>query len=422
MYARTNSPEQMLRINPLCRGASVLSLIVALSLAGMAAAQTDVNMATQPTVTAAQPSGATTQPPVMIGTPKPPETPTGAYVAEAVGDDIFIRSGAGTNYYKCGKLYKGDRIQVVSTQQGWACIVPPPGCFSWIPMQYVSINLDNPTMGIVTGDNVRIYAGSDFVEPMHSTSEQVKLFRGDNVKLLGEEKDDYYKIAPPQGAYLWVSTQFVQVVQAGPGRASPGTGGPGVQVAGQQPQVKPGTESELLDAYYAMVTQLKAERAKPMAEQNYDALKGKLQEIAKNQEAGKAAKYAEFSLKQIERFELARTVGKEIELQSQERAKVNSKIDEARQARLAQIENLGKFAVVGKLAGSSLYPSTDQTKRYRILDELGKTICYIAPAAGATGQDLTPLMGKKVGLVGDIQPHEPTARAFITYTQVVPLE
>ncbi|MBN2563573.1 MAG: SH3 domain-containing protein [Phycisphaerae bacterium] len=410
MYARTNPSEQVLRIRSLYRGAVALSLLIALTVASMAVAQTDVNMAAQPAVT--------------IGTPKPPETPTGSYVyvAEATGDDVYVRSGPGTNYYQCGKLYKNDRIQVIATQQGWSSILPPPGCFSWIPMQYVSINLDNPMMGIVTGDNVRIYAGSDFVEPMHSTSEQVKLFRGDTVKLLGEEKDDYYKIAPPQGAYLWVSTQFIQPVASEPGRSSPGQTLPVVQIPGQPSEPPAAGESELLDAYYAMVKQLKVEHAKPLAEQNYDPLKEKLQEIIKHEDAGKAARYAEFTLKQIERFELVRTVSKEIEVQKQERSKVNTRIEEAREERLAQIENLGKFAVIGTLASSSLYPATDQTKRYRILDETGKTICYIGAAASAASQDLTPLIGKKVGLVGEIQPHEPTARAFIKYTQVVPLD
>ncbi len=417
MYARTNHSGHALRVTSFHRTGAVLSLIVAVSLTGMAWAQADVNMATSPT----QPA----QPPVTVGAPKPPETPTGPYVAEATGDDVFVRSGAGTNFYKCGKLYKSDRIQVVSTQQGWACVLPPPGCFSWIPMQYVSINLDNPTIGIITGDNVRIYAGSDFVEPMHSTSEQVKLFRGDTVKLLGEEKDDYYKIAPPQGAYLYVSTQFIQPVQGSAARTSSSPAGPGVQVQGQAPadaKVQPGTESELLDAYYAIVNQVKAVHAKPRPEQNYTELKTKLQEIAKNPAAGKAARYAEFSLKQIERFELVCTIDKEVESQKQERQNITSKIDEARQARLAQIPDLGKFAIVGKLAGSSLYSSTDQTRQYRILDDSGKTLCYIAPAAGATAQDLTQLVGKKVGLVGEIQPHEATARAFIKYTQVVSLE
>ena len=407
MYARTNLPEQMLRIVSLRRGLVILSLIVALSVPA-AMAQTDVNMASVPAVT--------------IGTPKPAAAPTGTYVGEASGDDVIIRSGAGTNFYKCGKLYKGDRIQVVSTQQDWACIVPPPGCFSWIPMQYVSINLDNPTIGIITGDNVRIYAGSDFVEPMHSTSEQVKLFRGDQVKLLGEEKDDYYKIAPPQGAYLYVSTQFIQSVQAAPGQSAPGQGQPVVQTPAQGQPMPTGTESELLDAYYVLVSKMKAEREKPMAQQNYTELKQKLEEIIKNPAAGKAAKYAEFTLKQVTRFELACTVGKEIELQSKERATITTKIDEARQARLAQIEDFGKFAVVGKLASSSLNAPADQTKQYRILDDSGKTICYIAPMAAAAGQDLSTLVGKKVGLVGEIQPNEATQRAFIKYSQVIALE
>ena len=67
-------------------------------------------------------------------------------------------------------------------------------------------------MGVVTGDNVGVYTGSDTEEAKYSTSKQVVLGRGQTVKLLGEEKDDYYKIAPPQGAYLWVSSQFLQPV------------------------------------------------------------------------------------------------------------------------------------------------------------------------------------------------------------------
>jgi len=290
-------------------------------------------------------------------------------------------------------------------------------------MQYVSINLDNPTIGIITGDNVRIYAGSDYVEPMHSTSEQVRLFRGDNVRLLGEEKDDYYKIAPPQNSYLWVSGQFVRRIQPAVDRGvvqiEPGQG-----PASQTPQVQtvPATESALLDAYYALSKLVKAEHDKPMAEQNYAEIKEKLLAIAQNKAAGKAARYADFTLKQVERFELAGTVTKEIELQSKELSKVTEKIDEARQARLAEIKDFGKFAVIGKLENSSLYGTNDQIKRYRIIDDSGKTICYTAPTGAAAGQDLSKLIGKKVGLVGQIEPHEATARAFIKFTEIVLLE
>jgi uncharacterized protein YgiM (DUF1202 family) len=364
---------------------------------------------------------ATVAPIVSLKAPEAPAPPAGPYVAEVTGDDVFVRSGPGTNFYQCGKLYRGDRVQVVSAQQGWSCIVPPPGCFSWIPMQYVSINLENPTMGIITGNNVRVYAGSDYVLPMHSTSEQVKLARNSNVKLLGEEKDEYYKIAPPQGAYLWVSSELIRAAQGTAGGIPAGTT-PVAGTPGQKPQVPPTEEARMLDVYYALDAQIKAEHEKPLAKQNYAEIKTKLQELAKNEAAGKAARYAEFTLKQVDAFEIAAASVREVELQNKELAKTNAKIDEARLARLAQIEDHGKFAITGTLAGSSLYGANEQTKRYRILDASGKTVCYIAPVGAAVGQDYSHLIGKKVGIVGDIEPHEPTSRAFIKFTEVVPLE
>jgi hypothetical protein len=408
MYARTNTSEQTLRMTRLNKPVLVSAVILALLWPVVGLGQQDVNMAA---------AGA---PIVSLREPNAPATPAGPYVAEVIGDDVFIRSGAGTNFYQCGKLYRGDRVQVVSMQQGWSCIVPPPGCFSWIPMQYVGINLDNPTMGIITGDNVRIYAGSDYVEPMHSTSEQVKLSRGTTIKLLGEEKDEYYKIAPPQGAYLWVSSEFLRATQ-GPGGLPAGIK-PIAATPGQETQVSATEESRMLDTYYVLSKEMKAEHEKPLAEQNYAEIKTKLQELAKNEAAGKAARYAESTLKQIERFELAAAVGKEVELQDQELMKVNSKIDEARQARLAQIGDHSKFAITGTLEGSSLYGTSDQTRRYRILDASGKTVCYIAPVGAAVGQDFSEVIGKKVGVVGEIEPHEATARAFIKFTEIVPLD
>jgi len=121
-------------------------------------------------------------------------TPQFPYDAEITGDNVYIRSGPGSNYYDCGKLNKGGKVKVVSHQFSWSCIVPPPGSFSWIYVPYVTIDPDNPGTGIVTGDGVRVYAGSDMVKPIHSTL-QLKLDRGEKVKLLGEQKDNYYKIA-----------------------------------------------------------------------------------------------------------------------------------------------------------------------------------------------------------------------------------
>ena len=344
--------------------------------------------------------------------------PSFPYVAEITGDNVNIRSGPGTNYYSCGKLYKGDRVEVVSEQFGWSRIVPPAGSFSWISMQYVSVNLDDPTIGVITGDGVRVYAGSDYVEPMHSTSEQLKLNRGDTVKLLGEEKDDYYKIAPPRGAYLWVSSQYtrpaVPIVQTPPITAEP-------LADANLPKKTPAEvsiEDEKLKEYYALQEQIKAEQAKPIEQQDYTDIKKRLIEIANNKDAGKAARYAEYMVGQVEGFELALAVAKEVQLQNEQLKQILERIDKARATRLAKVQELGRFVVVGIFQTFATYGPG----HYRIVDDSGKMICYALPSEQAAKMDLSKFIGRKVGLVGAIQPHPQIAGALVRFKEIVQLD
>jgi len=408
MQARVYSPERWVRATFLSGWALALLLTFVLILP--TAAQTrDPNAPRSPV----------TLPNEATAAPAPANE---SYVAEVIGNDVYVRSGPGTNFYQCSKLYTGDRVQVVRTQQGWSCIVPPPGCFSWIAMQYVSINPQNPTVGVLTGDNVGVYTGSDTQEAKYSTSKQVVLGRGQTVKLLGEEKDDYYKIAPPQGAYLWVSSQFLQQVDKPQAKvpvvAPDATGKAGTA----KKPVDPNVPLTGLDLYYSLMDQVKAEHQKKLGEQNYAELKKKLVELAASKDGGRAARYADFSLKQVERYELAAQAAKEVEQQNKELQKTTAKIEEARTTKLNQVIDRSKFALVGKLETSSVYSSGGQTRRYRILDDTGKTVCYVTPVGPAVNTDFSKLIGHKVGLVGKIEPHEATARAFIEFTEIVLLE
>lgn len=413
MRARVNSP---VRTAWTVRSTGAMVLF----LAAVALAQQDPG--------AAAPATTTQQPAVGADQSVAPKTPVEPYVAEATGNDVYIRSGPGTNFYQCGKLYAGDRVQVINAQLGWSCIIPPPGCFSWVSMQYVSINLENPTMGIITGDNVGVYAGSDFVEPMWSTSKQVVLNRGQTVRLLGEEKDDYYKIAPPQGAYLWVSSQFLQTADrmvAKPAETAGATPAAGAAAVGMVPAAKPADPNAApvktdLDIYYALAEQVNAERTKPVAQQDYTAFKAKLQELVAKQDGSRAMRYADYTLKQVERFELACKVAKELELQNKERAKVTEKIDEARAAKLAQVVDTSRFVIMGKLEKSSVYADSP-VKRYRLIDETGKTISYATPT-GAAIVESEKLLGRKVGLVGEVKLRDSAGRATIEFSEVVPLD
>ena len=358
--------------------------------------------------------------------------PSFPYVAEITEDNVNIRSGPGTNYYHCGKLNTGDKVKVVASKYSWSHIVPPEGSFSWISKQYVSIDQNNPRIGVVTGNAVRVYAGSDLLKPMHSTTVQLELNNGDKVELMGEEMDGYYKIAPPTGAYLWVLTQYTKPVgnvgkvevTVTPKTAAPKTENePKAEV--NAPAVVPaGTpvESEKLKEYYSLAEKIKAEQAKPLPEQNYTEIKKALAELASNKEAGKAARYAEFALKQVGRCELAVAVEQAVQFQNSQLQHTSEQIENARTAELAKIPELGKFAAIGQFQTSKIYGPEESLKHYRIIDDSGQTVCYALPEGSASQMDLSKFEGRKVGLVGTVEPHPQTKGALVRFTEITELK
>ncbi|MHC4656948.1 MAG: SH3 domain-containing protein [Planctomycetota bacterium] len=371
-------------------------------------------------------------PAVKAGDAKKAGVPSFPYATQITDNDVPIRSGPGTNYYICGKLKKGDKVKVVGSQFSWSRIVPPTGSFSWISMRNVSIDPDNSTIGIVTAEGIRVYAGSEYKEPIHSEHLQLKLNRGDEVKFVGKQKGDYYKIAPPEGAYLWVSTKYTKPLAAQPPKVSPTivtttTDTKPKPKPKPKPEIKPfvpkavAGESENLKLYYTLQKQIKAERAKPKEQQNYENIKKTLALIANNKEAGKAARYADLAIKQIKGFELALVVGKEVQLQNEELQKTQKQIDRALATRLAQVESLGRFAVIGKIQTSNIFGSGAEQKHYRITDDKNKLICYAVPIGLALKKDLSKLAGLKVGLIGKIAPYPQTSGALVRFTNIVEL-
>lgn len=349
-----------------------------------------------------------------------PNVPPFPYVAQVVSDEVNIRSGPGTNYYSCGKLDKGARIIVIARKHSWSHIVPPAKSFSWISKQYVSVDPNFPDVGTVTGDSVRVYVGSPDRGPMHSEIVQVKRNKGDIVKLLGEEKDDYYKISPPEGGYLWVSTKFTKPlggvdnfpVEQAPKHPEPA-------LADEEPGI---AEAEKLKEYYDLERRMKAELTKPADEQDYSAIKQSFSALAADQQAGKAARYCRFALKQIDRYELALEAGKTVELQDTRLAETMERIVQARKARLDAAVDLGRFSVIGKLQHSKVYAQQSGQKYYRIIDASGRMLCYALAKDTVQDSDLKRLIGRKVGLFGTIEPHRQTGAALVRFVKAVEIQ
>jgi hypothetical protein len=374
------------------------------------------------------PAPAATTAPVVTGSAAYP------YDAEITGNDVNYRSGAGTGYYECGKLFKGDKVKVMGDMDGvWSKIQPPTGSFSWISAQYVKIDPADQTIGTITGDEVRVWAGSERVRPEASTSLQGKLSKGAKVKLLGEQLNNYYKIAVPSlpDAYYWISTQYTKpiapnvpdvvktTVNTGSGTSVPSETAVSVTVdANAAPVPEEIHVPTQLDKYYELQKQMDVERTKPLSEQNYSTFKEAFKAIIDSNDAGKAKDYSKIMLDRIKGIELALSVGDLVKQQNEQLKQANDKIEKAYTQKIDEFKDMGKFAVMGKLQNFLSLGSGN----YRIVDDSDQTICYAAPGQGSAGQDLSSYIGKKVGLVGTIESHLQTSGALVRFTKIVSLE
>jgi SH3-like domain-containing protein len=147
--------------------------------------------------------------------------PAFPYTGTVRARDVYLRSGPARNYYPTGKVHTGETLVVVGEKIGWLEVRPPAGQFSWIDKSFVRIDPTAPAKGVVSGDNVRVRAGS-LILPSSRDTVQTKLNRGAVVEILGEA-DGFLKIRPPERATVWITGDFV----ARPGETVPADPAPG---------------------------------------------------------------------------------------------------------------------------------------------------------------------------------------------------
>ncbi len=357
------------------------------------------------------------------------------YVAEIVGTEVYVRSGAGTAYYHCGKLNAPQRVTVVASEaNNWFKILPPAGSFSWISKTYVKVDAAQPTKGVVTGDAVRVWAGSDFVEPMRSSSLQTKLNQGAIVEIIGNPagEGDYYKITPPAGAFLYISGENLKAVlpevkketaapEAVKTEGAPTLADVTTEVKPEQPAAvepnaikidpnkplvapRPAKEQEWLKECYAISSKLDEEIKKPAPEQKYDEYKKALEPIlADPNSAGIAIEYAQYLSGRINRYETAITSGQEVKQQEEKMTEIRKQIDEARKAQLEKIAiKYDKYVMTGILKPSYVYSGSVTQKRYLLTNDQGRVIAYVVANDSSVESMAENLFNKKVGVAGRI--------------------
>ncbi len=129
------------------------------------------------------------------------------YEATVVANNVYIRSGPGTEYYPTGKLQTGETVEVYRHDPGgWCAIRPPQTSFTWVSSRFVKPLKDR--LGEIVGDRVAARVGSSFSSIRDVI--QVRLQKGELVEILQVSPDGAWtKIAPPSGEFRWVHRNFL---------------------------------------------------------------------------------------------------------------------------------------------------------------------------------------------------------------------
>jgi hypothetical protein len=272
----------------------------------------------------------------------------------------------------------------------------------------------------------QVYAGSDLSAEHYA--KQVKLGKGEQVRIIGETADgDFYKITPPEGATLWISADFVKSGAAGAEariepvktgeltKAQRETAATAGTVDIEKPRKTaplaahapaPTPDPQLTQANRDQIRAIEAEIAdelrKTPAEQNLEALVGKLNVLAEQKDDITAQVFAKARIEQLQaQMDLSAAM---VEMK-QLREDAVSRADEIARKRINDKVNRPVVDVTyglgarGEIRVSSLYDgSGGRAQRWRLVDpKTRRTIAYIELPPGSK-LDPVQYYGKYVGV------------------------
>ncbi len=355
------------------------------------------------------------------------------FKGKVTGDNVNVRSGPDINYYSTIRLMKGNVVDVAGQEYGWYKIVPPAGSFSWVSKSCVE-KIDDKK-GIISKDRVAIRAGSKFTSK--KTAIQMIAKKGLEIEILGQD-GQYYKITPPEGAYLWISVDYVKPIIEKKSADSTGIAGKAksgreksssevpeiVETVTTQPALgvatrpsakivrkvvkKKKVEEGIFGKYSERIEQLdklyKKELTKPLMERQFGRIVEGFKKIANQKEIPLAAAYARQRLEIID-YQIQAQKGyqelREIQKQFEEQSK-KMEVQQA-QTELEQMRSPKLYKAAGILEKSYVFTGPLMPKRYRLIDpNKNSTIAYVELADEAK-TNVDDYLGKYVGVYGTVR-------------------
>ena len=126
-------------------------------------------------------------------------------------DALNVRSGPSTSYGITTKLYKGDKVEILETSNGWHKIKASNGKIGWVSGDYIKVSSGSTSQPSTSTTKATVTATSLNVRSGAGTSYSVitKLPKGTVVDVLESASNGWKKIKTSNGTIGWVSGSYL---------------------------------------------------------------------------------------------------------------------------------------------------------------------------------------------------------------------
>ena len=123
-------------------------------------------------------------------------------------DALNVRSGPSTSYGITTKLYKGDKVEILETSNGWHKIKASNGKIGWVSGDYIKVSSGSTSQtsykATVTATSLNVRSGTGT-----SYSVITKLSKGTVVDVIESASNGWKKVKTSNGTTGWVSGSYL---------------------------------------------------------------------------------------------------------------------------------------------------------------------------------------------------------------------
>ena len=352
------------------------------------------------------------RPPIQPPTTQPRP---GVYWLRVTADRVNLRSRPDANSLTVARLKRDAMLRATGSEFGWHRVLPPEGVFSFAAARYVEQQSDGTGVVSVRSGTLRVRVGSLVfdVDPMQCEV-QTRLPRGTTVRIVGRQ-DDWLKIVPPEGVYVYVSGRYVarvsDEVAARLGAARSPASQPGgitatASAAGdkqRQATTKPDLSGKWGQRLLLAEAAIEAEARKPVLEQSWTEAIASLRPVAAQREEPAAARLAAAWITRLEERigdQAALRAARELaRREARDKAQTKRELERIRRARQTPTSRQA-FDARGELLPSYVSGGEGTPRRYKLQDPLTRRVRAYLEFPRPAGIDPKAYLGKYVGVRG----------------------